>query len=679
MADWRRAFRAFRQLGGGQLAGYALYQLGVHSGFYAWATGAPLIQRSQQRVGRLRSDLLALPEGEQLAAVLDGPGQQRLFAEAEEILAGQVRLFGGAPVPLQLRSPEPLQHWSEIERQNLKAHLLAAPQGDVKFLWEPARFGWALVLARRYRLQPEGRLVVGFWQQLQTFLEANPPYLGVHWVSGQEVALRLIALVFAWQVFASAPETTPERAQSLARAVAWHAARLPPTLIYARAQNNNHLLSEAAALFTAGVALPEHPQASHWRHLGWRWFKAGIERQVATDGSYVQHSLNYHRLMLQLGLWVQLLAQAEGASLPLGVQQRLAAATRWLAEMVDARSGRAPNLGPNDGALILPLSSCDFGDYRPVALAAGRAFGVPVVLPPGPWDEMALWLSAGRPASRTAPVALTAGQKLTLAGQPAPTVLHSPDGRSWAYLRAVRFRSRPGHSDQLHLDLWWEGQNLALDAGTYLYNAPPPWDNALRWASIHNTVTVDEADPMSNAGRFLFLDWAQAEVLERVRAEDNAWERLVAQQYGYRRKGLVHRRSVTAWQDGRWLVEDALLPSSRRSARSAAHTACLHWLLPDWPFELQLLADGALLALQLPQGVCRLQLSAACASACQLARAGERIAGSQAVSPVWGWFSPTYGVKIPALSLRLWVTGALPLTMHSSWSLTGDALKELSR
>ena len=33
--------------------------------------------------------------------------------------------------------------------------------------------------------------------------------------------------------------------------------------------------------------------------------------------------------------------------------------------------------------------------------------------------------------------------------------------------------------DQLHLDLWWRGLNIAQDAGTYLYNADPPWDNPL--------------------------------------------------------------------------------------------------------------------------------------------------------------------------------------------------------
>ena len=60
----------------------------------------------------------------------------------------------------------------------------------------------------------------------------------------------------------------------------YYAERIPPTLGYARAQNNNHLLSEAAALYTAAAVLPEHPGAARWRRLGWRWLQAGLDEQI---------------------------------------------------------------------------------------------------------------------------------------------------------------------------------------------------------------------------------------------------------------------------------------------------------------------------------------------------------------------------------------------------------------
>jgi len=37
----------------------------------------------------------------------------------------------------------------------------------------------------------------------------------------------------------------------------------------------------------------------------------------------------------------------------------------------------------------------------------------------------------------------------------------------------------------------------------------------------------------------------------------------------------------------------------------------------------------------------------------QLVRAGELLAGEGDISPTWGWISPTYSVKIPALSFSV--------------------------
>ena len=90
------------------------------------------------------------------------------------------------------------------------------------------------------------------------------PYPGA---SAQEVALRLIALVFCYQIFASSPETTPGRVNLLKQALIAHARRIPPTMGYARAQDNNHLLTEAVGLYTAAAVLPGYPGAARRRKL----------------------------------------------------------------------------------------------------------------------------------------------------------------------------------------------------------------------------------------------------------------------------------------------------------------------------------------------------------------------------------------------------------------------------
>ena len=597
------AWLAFRELGFRQMLYYARYQFGIRTGHYRRQ-----LTHAEKSINLPGPALhfqpgLNLPDRETVVNSLSPAEVVRCLAEADEILNGQVRLFGGDPVELQLAPTGPLPDWTDYElgkATGMGAIDPADPEStsnDIKLTWEPARFGWAYILGRAYRLSGDERYPAGLWQLTETFLRANPTYQGPNWISAQEAALRILAFAFSGQVFSGSVHTTPERSKLLAQAIAAHALRIPPTLVYARAQNNNHLLSEAVGLYTAGVVLPQHPGAAEWRKLGWRWFNHGVQTQIDPDGAYSQHSTNYQRLMLQLALWMNALARNQGQSLPERTLDRLASATRWLLSLVDSASGRLPNLGPNDGALIQPLSACPFWDYRPVLQAASRAFLGQPAFPPGAWDESSHWL--GQTQSKG-----DLFQPTNAVTDGTPHILRSPDKRSWAYLRIARFHSRPGHADQLHLDLWWRGLNVAQDAGTYRYNAPPPWDNALAHSAIHNTITINSQQQMQRAGRFLFLRWAQAYQTSSASGENDiarrdstSVQRLYAWHDGYRQFGIHHQRCVTVTNQSDWFVEDSLLPVGRKPLPAAqAFLVRLNWLLPDWPWELK----GANLRLQDP-------------------------------------------------------------------------------
>jgi len=672
-------FSALRELGPRQVGYFALYRFGLLSGHYRRSTRSPeRYSASQQVLAPAR--LFAPPDRLRLKEVIGKNGSAELIGAAEEVAAGNVHLFGGKPVKLELSPPGPLLHWTKYGADNEQG-AASGISDDVKLVWEPARLGWVFPLGRAYTLSGDERYAAAFWSCLEQFLEANPPYLGLNWVSAQEAALRLLAMTLSWQIFAESAHSTPERAALLARAIGFHAARIPPTLVYARAQNNNHLLSEAAGLYTAGLALPEHPSARRWREAGWDVFHQGLRLQIAADGAYVQHSSNYQRLMLQLALWMNMLAALRGEPFPEESRRRLAAATRWLLALLDEESGSVPNLGPNDGAYILPLTGSGLEDYRPVLQATAKAFLGERPLADGPWDEMKIWLAdipadgpSSSQASKRAEVADSRPGRSPL--PETPHTLRSPDGESWAYVRAAHFAGRPGHADQLHVDLWWRGLNVTQDAGTYLYGAPPPWGNALADSEVHNTITVDGRDQMRRAGRFLYLDWAQAHSIKVENDPAQTCRRFTAEHDGYRGIGVTHRRVVTALRRDRWLVEDALLSSRAGSAASGVHEACLNWLLPDWAWEVDEMNGLAVIRFSSPRGPVTLSLlpnqdseQPEHAAALQIIRAGELVYGIGEPKPTWGWVSIHYGEKIPALALRLAVSGVLPLYFKSEWRL----------
>ena len=80
---------------------------------------------------------------------------------------------------------------------------------------------------------------------------------------------------------------------------------------------------------------------------------------------------------------------------------------------MDSKSGRAPNHGSNDGTDLLPLSGCEYGDFRPLVSLGSGVLGRSGTLQAGPWDEIAVWfygrspqLAKSEPAGPRIPVTI---------------------------------------------------------------------------------------------------------------------------------------------------------------------------------------------------------------------------------------------------------------------------------
>lgn len=607
--------KALAQLGVRPLVNLAIYRLGLITGHY-------------ERLSRKKSNIFAemnltlrwpvkIPPKE----LLQLHSRQGL-EQIEQILKGKFRQFGGAYVDMTLTAGSPLDLWTQYEKHPEKYSI-----EDIKFIWEPARFGWAIQLACAWSVNPSKSIEQAFWENFERFLSSNPAYYGPNWVSGQEAAIRLISLAFAASIFQEGDQFSSEKANRLSCSIVEHARRIEMTLPYSRSQDNNHYLIEGIGLYSAGWMIPKHPESEKWKAKGWKIVLEAIDRQIADDGAYCQHSINYHRLMLQSVLWLNSLLQKEKISFPETIQKKLAAATQWYLAQIDPLSGKAPNLGSNDGTLLLPMADVEFSDHRPTAQAAAVAFlGMPC-FKAGEWDHLRIWLGYEYPVGKE-----PARINFTSNG-----VHKIGNHRSWATLRAIDYHHRPNQADQLHIDLWHEGMNLLLDAGTYRYNAPPPWENSLAGTLVHNTVTLDDRDQMSRAGKFLWLDWAQARIIKET-------ENLISAEHdGYLKYGILHRRTLERETDFTWKVLDELISIKNMGE----HRHRLHWLLADGRYTLmknQLVVTypETQISFSISSNVNPVQI--------QLIRAGVNISGKGGSLENLGWFSPTYGEKVPTLS-----------------------------
>ena len=204
---------------------------------------------------------------------------QKIIGRAGEILGGKFRMFGVNLSEIELSPKIHPIHWSRS-----KSTLVGSEKQDIKFIWEPARFSWAIRLAQAFYLTNEDKYARSFWDRYSKFTEVNPLNKGPNWESAQEVSLRMIALIISINLIKDAQSSTAERKMDLFRSIADHADRIPPTISYSKAQNNNHLISEAVGLYTAGTFLPEHPKSRKWKRLGLKWFNHAVNNQISDDG-----------------------------------------------------------------------------------------------------------------------------------------------------------------------------------------------------------------------------------------------------------------------------------------------------------------------------------------------------------------------------------------------------------
>lgn len=434
--------------------------------------------------------------------------------------------------------------------------------GDIKVIWELSRFDWVLKFARLH--QEGSREALNFldlW--LSDWCKNNPPYKGPNWKCGQEASIRVLNLIVGAIVVGR--EKSPSA--NLMDLVRLHLLRIAPTISYAVAQDNNHGTSEAAALFVGGGWLCLHgdSEGRYWHELGRYWLEERAVRLIDDDGGFSQYSVNYHRLMLDTFSIVDLcIRKLSFVRLSDVWYKKAKQATFWLWQVVDEKSGDAPNIGANDGARLLQLTECDYRDFRPSVQLAMALFCNEAA-----YECDTIWSAIFPLLNIAAPNKIVGSKRNWIARNWGLAVVRK--GPIAVFMRFPQFRFRPSHADALHLDVWISGRNLLRDAGTYSYNTDSNLISYFSGVDSHNTVQFDGRDQMPRLSRFLFGDWLKPSYVSDISEENGCFYFGAA----YRDpEGASHSRKIRV--DSALVVVDELLGFKDK--------AVLRWRLApgDW-------------------------------------------------------------------------------------------------
>ncbi len=502
----------------------------------------------------------APPSSEILKRTISGNARDRIIAVANAYSKGEFLFYTnethslGIPLnwlfsPFTKSQHNAQVHWSDYPT-------FSETHGDIKDVWEPSRFACAFWLSRAYALTSEDKYAETFWNFFESWCKQNPPNSGPNWKCGQEIALRSLAWCFALFAFWKSPATSSQRVTDLVKLLAIQADRILANIDYAISQKNNHGISEATGLFTIGILFPELSNARKWLRTGKRILEKEIDRQVYEDGCYIQQSMNYHRVLLHDCIWAIRLAQLNKQPLAEKALAKISKAADFAFYMMEPETGRVPNYGANDGAIAVPLNSCDYNDFRPVVQTAKLLLDNKRALPDGDWNEDITWLLGSfklpeKPlpsprVSKEFPV----GGYYTLAGK-----------NSWAMIRCHSYIDRVAHVDPMHFDLWENGTNLTRDCGSYRYYCPAEPDSSAYFKSIwaHNTIIMDNKSPVQSVSQFTVLPWPKAKLNNyRITNRTLAWEG-ESTTYDHLIPGFVHNRHITCDRNrDNWKITDRI-------------------------------------------------------------------------------------------------------------------------
>ncbi len=520
--------------------------------------------------------------------------------------------------------------------------------GDIKNFWEPGRFGFVVLLLRAWERGLADDAPQLFWQAVEDFAEKNPPMVGVQYLCGQEVSIRSMALLVGWAAFSACAESTDERMKLLWAMLAANGQRIEGDIQYALSQKNNHGISEAVGLLTIGLQLTEHPRAEHWMNLGHRLLKDQMSELVYEDGGFSQHSANYHRVMMQAVTFGLAVARSSDRSFP-ELSASLRAAAMFLLALIDKVSGGVPRYGNDDGAFLFQWSACGYDDFRPAVQDALAVTNSEDCLPEGLWDEGAAWLGQAVSRRNTLPDRLP----MTILPQGGMVVL-----RQKALMSVLRVPCpvhRTCQLDTLHVDLWWRGVNIAIDPGTYRYNAAGKW-NAMPLARdpAHNVVGVRGVPQADTVSRFLFLPWPEARIVESDETSIEA-----------RYVGAIGR--VEDWTRTVRLLDDEICCVIDRVSAEVSAECELRWHLAGSSAEIS--SNGYQNVLMTCAGPLTVSLA---------------VAGADKSSVDWrygdatstrGWYAPRYGQLEPNHDVVLSATGTF-LTFCTVFAAGRTSLSE---
>ena len=393
---------------------------------------------------------------------------------------------------------------------------------DFKRVWETNRQQFLVTLGQAFLLTRQQKYAECAVDLISSWIEANPPYLGVNWKEGLEEGLRLLSWLWTLRMVADAPVWTEENQYRILASLESQRDHIERHLsLYS--SPNTHLLGEALALFVLGLVFPEQERAKRGASRALGILEEQLDRQVYEDGSHREKSAYYHCYALDMYLLATILGMQNGVAFSAHWMSRLEKMAEFLLSILRP-DGSLARFGDDDGGRAIRLGAEDY--YYPAAVLAVAAVlfergDFKHVL--GKLPEEVFWLFGRDGVRRYEQLVAKEPSKAEMWFTDAQlAVLRTGWGSNELWL-AIQQQpmgmSTAGHSHAglLSFELFMDGKPIVVDPGTYTYGASTAWRDHFRRIEAHNGVQIDREPYYLPAGPF---NWKGRGLVEPLSPEN---------------------------------------------------------------------------------------------------------------------------------------------------------------
>ncbi|TWH42205.1 heparinase II/III-like protein [Rhodococcus rhodochrous J38] len=320
--------------------------------------------------------------------------------------------------------------------------------GDPKWIWELNRLQHLPWLAQAWLLTGDDRYAAEAFDQLDSWIAANPPGRGIAWRGAFEAGIRAISVAVALQGLRHSPRLTVARFRAVVCMLAESARRCwAERSLYSSA--NNHLIGELAGLATVALLFPDLRPSPRWERDAVTALCAEADRQILPDGSGAEQAVGYQMFTAELLLLVAEMLRRRDGYAPVLLTNAVTRSARYLAAVVGDHDP-APRYGDDDEGFALRLDASPVRTVRDHLGLVGSVLGTPDAIRAGTCPPAAGWLP---PATDATEDASARGEPLAASTHPtAASWCCAPGdaGSPWTSVRSDTCRSRrtatPTHS-----------------------------------------------------------------------------------------------------------------------------------------------------------------------------------------------------------------------------------------